>query len=122
MTIHIAHLLRQLGVVGLDRVEEAVATFNANPRTDNHQMVADMVGIARRPAKTINLGLSYGMGALKLAKKLGLPTTIDDRGREVAGKEAKDLMKLFNQKLPYLKGFITVLHVEQKLRAPLQLY
>lgn len=106
MTIHIAHLLRQLGVVGLDRVEEAVATFNANPRTDNHQMVADMVGIARRPAKTINLGLSYGMGALKLAKKLGLPTEIDERGREVAGKEAKDLMKLFNQKLPYLKGFM----------------
>ena len=106
MTIHIAHLLRQLGVVGLDRVEEAVATFNANPRTDNHQMVADMVGIARRPAKTINLGLSYGMGALKLAKKLGLPTEIDERGKEVAGKEAKDLMKLFNQKLPYLKGFM----------------
>ena len=106
MTIHIAHLLRQLGVVGLDRVEEAVATFNANPRTDNHQMVADMVGIARRPAKTINLGLSYGMGALTLAKKLGLPTEIDERGKEVAGKEAKDLMKLFNQKLPYLKGFM----------------
>lgn len=106
MTIHIAHLLRQLGVVGLDRVEEAVATFNANPRTDNHQMVADMVGIARRPAKTINLGLSYGMGALKLAKKLGLPTEIDERGKEVAGKEAKDLIKLFNQKLPYLKGFM----------------
>lgn len=106
MTIHIAHMLRKLGVVGLDRVEEAVATFNANPRTDNHQMVADMVGIARRPAKTINLGLSYGMGALKLAKKLGLPTEIDERGREVAGKEAKDLMKLFNQKLPYLKGFM----------------
>ena len=106
MTIHIAHLLSQLGVVGLDRVEEAVATFNANPRTDNHQMVADMVGIARRPAKTINLGLSYGMGALKLAKKLGLPTEIDERGKEVAGKEAKDLMKLFNQKLPYLKGFM----------------
>lgn len=106
MTIHIAHLLRQLGVVGLDRVEEAVAAFNANPRTDNHQMVADMVGIARRPAKTINLGLSYGMGALKLAKKLGLPTEIDERGKEVAGKEAKDLIKLFNQKLPYLKGFM----------------
>ena len=106
MTIHIAHLLRQLGVVGLDRVEEAVAKFNANPRTDNHQMVADMVGIARRPAKTINLGLSYGMGALKLAKKLGLPTEIDERGKEVAGKEAKDLIKLFNQKLPYLKGFM----------------
>ncbi|GEM_PF-400119 len=106
MTIHIAYLLKQLGVVGLDRVEEAVATFNANPRTDNHQMVADMVGIARRPAKTINLGLSYGMGALKLAKKLGLPTEIDERGKEVAGKEAKDLIKLFNQKLPYLKGFM----------------
>lgn len=106
MTIHIAYQLWKLGVPGLDRIQEAVRIFNDNPRTDNHQMVADLAGITRREAKTINLGLSYGMGALKLAKQLGLPTVIDARGREVAGKEAKDLMKTFNSKLPYLKGFM----------------
>lgn len=105
MTIHIAYQLYKLGVPGLDRITEAVKRFNDNPRTDNHQMVADLAGISRREAKTINLGLSYGMGALKLAKKLGLPTEIVN-GKEVAGQEAKDLMKLFNTKVPYLKGFM----------------
>lgn len=106
MTIHIAYLLWKLGVQGLDRIAEAVKRFNDDPRTDNHQMVADLAGITRREAKTINLGLSYGMGALKLCKKLGLPTEFVD-GREVAGQEGKDLMKLFNNKVPYLKGFMT---------------
>lgn len=105
MTIHIAYMLHKIGVPGLDRIAEAVKRFNDNPRTDNHQMVADLAGITRREAKTINLGLSYGMGALKLAKKLGLPT-VWENGREVAGQEAKDLMKLFNTKVPYLKGFM----------------
>ena len=106
MTIHIAALLHRNGTVGLDRIEEAVRRFNENPRTDNHQMVADLAGITRREAKTINLGLSYGMGALKLAKSLGLPTAYDDNEREIAGPEAKALMKLFNDKIPYLKGFM----------------
>ena len=105
MTIHIAYQLYKLGVPGLDRITEAVKRFNDNPRTDNHQMVADLAGISRREAKTINLGLSYGMGALKLAKKLGLPTEIVN-GKETAGQEAKNLMKLFNTKVPYLKGFM----------------
>lgn len=105
MTIHIAYQLYKLGVPGLDRIAEAVKKFNDNPRTDNHQMVADLAGITRREAKTINLGLSYGMGALKLAKKLGLPTVYEN-GKEVAGPEAKALMKLFNTKVPYLKGFM----------------
>lgn len=105
MTIHIAYMLHKIGVPGLDRIAEAVKKFNDNPRTDNHQMVADLAGITRREAKTINLGLSYGMGALKLAKKLGLPT-VWENGKEVAGQEAKDLMKLFNTKVPYLKGFM----------------
>lgn len=106
MTIHIAYQLYKLGVQGLDRIEEAVKKFNDNPYTDNHQMVADLAGITRREAKTINLGLSYGMGALKLCQQLGLPTETKD-GREVAGQEGKDLMKLFNNKVPYLKGFMT---------------
>ena len=105
MTIHIAALLHRNGTIGLDRIEEAVRKFNASPRTDNHQMVADLAGITRREAKTINLGLSYGMGALKLCKKLGLPTEWKN-GREVAGPEGKALMKLFNDKVPYIKGFM----------------
>lgn len=53
---------------------EAVAKYRNNPRTDYHQMVADMANIERKYAKSINLGLGYGMGGAKLARQLGLPT------------------------------------------------
>jgi DNA polymerase I-like protein with 3'-5' exonuclease and polymerase domains len=46
--------------------------FNKNEDTDFHQMVADMASIPRKQAKTINLGLFYGMGNKKLASELGL--------------------------------------------------
>ena len=39
---------------------------------DFHQVVADMAGIERKQAKTINLGLMYGMGKNKLMSELGL--------------------------------------------------
>ena len=43
-----------------------------NEAADFHQIVADMAGISRTNAKTINLGLFYGMGKAKLAKELGI--------------------------------------------------
>lgn len=53
---------------------EAARRFREDPSTDFHQMMADMAGIARKPAKNIFLGLSYGMGGAKLCRDLGLPT------------------------------------------------
>ena len=35
-------------------------------------MIADMAGIGRKQAKTINLGIMYGMGLSKLMAELGL--------------------------------------------------
>lgn len=46
--------------------------YVANPDIDFHQAVADLAHIERRPAKNINFGRLYGMGARKLAKQLGL--------------------------------------------------
>ena len=43
-----------------------------NGEADFHQMIADMAGIERKQAKTINLGLMYGMGKNKLMAELGL--------------------------------------------------
>ena len=42
------------------------------PDADFHQMVADMAKIKRKQAKTINLGIMYGMGKNKLKGELGL--------------------------------------------------
>ena len=59
---------------------------------DFHQSVADLCGIDRKSAKTISLGLMYGMGKNKLANTLGL--TFD---------EASDLINKYNRKAPFLK-------------------
>jgi DNA polymerase I-like protein with 3'-5' exonuclease and polymerase domains len=45
--------------------------WNADPEMDVHQTVADMCHIKKAAAKTINLGLQYGMGADKLSHSLG---------------------------------------------------
>ena len=45
----------------LEGVDEIVDAYNAGD-ADFHQVVADMAGIERKQAKTINLGLMYGMG------------------------------------------------------------
>lgn len=53
---------------------EAARRYHDDPTTDFHQMMADMAGIERKPAKNIFMGLSYGMGGAKLCRDLGLPT------------------------------------------------
>jgi DNA polymerase I-like protein with 3'-5' exonuclease and polymerase domains len=51
-----------------------------------------MAGIPRSQAKTINLGLFYGMGARKLSNELGIET-----------EEAKLLLQDYNQRVPFVK-------------------
>ena len=54
-------------------VKEIVDNYSNND-IDFHKTVADMAGISRLQAKTINLGLFYGMGKAKLQAELGLST------------------------------------------------
>ena len=69
--------------------------YRQDPNTDFHQMVADMAGIKRKAAKTIGLGLMYGMGKQKLANSLDLPLD-----------EAAELIGTFHSKVPFLRGTI----------------
>ena len=63
-----------------------------NEAADFHQIVADMAGISRTNAKTINLGLFYGMGKAKLAKELGI------------SKDAADnLLNKYHSRVPFVK-------------------
>ena len=59
---------------------------------DFHQIVADMAKISRIQAKTINLGLFYGMGKLKLQKELGLDRI-----------NAKKLFDEYHNKIPFVR-------------------
>jgi DNA polymerase I-like protein with 3'-5' exonuclease and polymerase domains len=88
----LVHYATLLGLPGAERMAEA---YRASPDTDFHQMVADMAGIKRKAAKTIGLGLMYGMGKQKLANSLDLPLD-----------EAAELIGTFHSKVPFLRGTI----------------
>ena len=85
--VHFASLT-QGGLKGADKVIESYKTEDP----DFHQAVADMAGIDRSSAKTINLGMMYGMGKGKLASQLGLNPD-----------EAEDLFAKFHGNVPFVK-------------------
>ena len=60
---------------GLRGAAEAVAQFKENPRTDYHQMVAEIANIPRSQAKAINLGC-FGSDTLVLTNR-GLVRIVD---------------------------------------------
>ena len=66
------------------------------------------MGVPRPKAKTINLGLAYGMQGAKLCHTLGLPTKMITTRRgnviEVAGDEGQRLLDLHFTKVPFMKG------------------
>ena len=73
-------------------VSAIVEKFKSNS-VDFHQTVADMAGISRSQAKTINLGLFYGMGKAKLQAELGLNTKA----------EAENLFNQYHENVPFVK-------------------
>ena len=68
----LVHYAKLQNLSGVDEIVEAYNQGDA----DFHQVVADMASIERKQAKTINLGLMYGMGKNKLMAELGLMTDI----------------------------------------------
>ena len=73
-------------------VYDVVDAYNDNTDTDFHQTVADMAQIPRSQAKTINLGLFYGMGKAKLQAELG-----------VSKEKAAELFEQYHAKVPFVK-------------------
>ena len=83
--VHFASLMRLEGTGTIvDSYKDGSADF--------HQMIADMAGIERKQAKTINLGIMYGMGKNKLMAELGL-----------LKEAAEKLLKTYHQKAPFVK-------------------
>ena len=98
-------LVHYASLLDLPGAEVMVDAYRNDPNTDFHQMVADMAGIKRKAAKTIGLGLMYGMGKNKLAGQLDL--SLD---------EASDLIDTFHRNVPFLKG--TVNAVMKRIEHP----
>ena len=86
----VVHYAASIGE-GYEGSNELVKAYE-NASADFHQTVADLVGIERSQAKTIGLGLMYGMGKNKLANSLGL-----------SKEEAELLIAKYNRKVPFVK-------------------
>ena len=76
---------------GFYSVEDVVDAYKDGD-ADFHQIVSDMAEIPRTQAKTINLGLFYGMGKNKLQAELGINKL-----------QAEDLFKQYHSKVPFVK-------------------
>ena len=77
-----------------DSVINIVEKFK-NDSVDFHQTVADMADISRTQAKTINLGLFYGMGKNKLQAELGLSKV-----------DADNLFNKYHENVPFVKDLM----------------
>jgi len=101
-------------------VDDAVGRYRDDPDTDSHSMMSELTGLPRKQAKTLFLGLCYGMGGVKLAKSMGYPTTTltkrDGSIIEIAGQEAADVMETFNARLPYVGWLARVAEHQVKER------
>ena len=84
----VVHYAALQNLYGVDEVIDAYKAGDA----DFHKIVADMADIPRPQAKTINLGLFYGMGKNKLQAELG-----------VSKLQAEELFKTYHAKVPFVK-------------------
>ena len=84
----VVHYATLQNLYGVDEVLDAYREGDA----DFHTIVADMAEIPREQAKTINLGLFYGMGKNKLQAELG-----------VSKDKADDLFRQYHNKVPFVK-------------------
>ena len=86
LVVHYASLYK------LPSVYDVVDAYQNDSSADFHQTVADMADIPRSQAKTINLGLFYGMGKAKLQAELG-----------VTKEKAADLFNTYHSRVPFVK-------------------
>ena len=75
-----------------DTAQIIADSYENDPSTDFHQIVADMAEIDRKEAKTINLGLFYGMGKAKLQNELN-----------VTKEKADELFNIYHNRVPFVK-------------------
>jgi DNA polymerase I-like protein with 3'-5' exonuclease and polymerase domains len=87
----LTHFARLVDQPGSGEVQKAYREKDL----DFHQQTADMAGVQRSLAKTIGLGVMYGMGYHKLAREL-----------DMEPQEAKTMLQDFHGKVPFMKGML----------------
>ena len=94
---------RKMG--GLPGSAEFVKAYVDNPETDFHRKVAEICSIPRPQAKTINLGLMYGMGITRMSEQLDIDVP-----------EAKRLMAQYHEEVPFVSALQEA--VERRVQSP----
>ena len=74
---------------------------------DIYTTIGDTVGVDRSGAKTLVLGMMYGIGPEKIATSIG-----------VSGKEARDLLDSFGRKFPAISKYKRQVVAETRRRGP----
>ena len=85
----VAHYALRYGLASVNTIADS---YDSDPSTDFHRIVAEMAEIPRSQAKVINLGLFYGMGKAKLQAELG-----------VSKFKAEELFNKYHSKVPFVK-------------------
>ena len=75
-----------------ESAETIAEAYHNDPNTDFHKLVAKLANIDRKEAKTINLGLFYGMGKAKLMNELS-----------VTKEKADELFSQYHSNVPFVK-------------------
>jgi len=75
-----------------ESAETIAEAYHNDPDTDFHKLVAKLANIDRKEAKTINLGLFYGMGKAKLMNELS-----------VTKEKADELFSQYHNNVPFVK-------------------
>jgi DNA polymerase I-like protein with 3'-5' exonuclease and polymerase domains len=87
VTIHYAEALKFPGAL------QALEQFKKDPSTDYHGMIAKMANVDRTTAKTLNLGMTYGMGTKRMMSQLGFTP-----------EESKRIFYQYHEEVPFIKG------------------
>ena len=85
----VVHYASMKHFTGADKFVDA---YRDDETTDFHKMVSEIADIPRKKAKTINLGLFYGMGKGKLMSQLGI--NLED---------ATEMLANYNERVPFVK-------------------
>jgi DNA polymerase I-like protein with 3'-5' exonuclease and polymerase domains len=85
LVVHYATLQNLMGI-------DTVLNSYKKGEADFHSIVSEMADIPRTQAKTINLGLFYGMGKNKLQAELGINK-----------ESAEDLFKKYHNEVPFVR-------------------
>jgi DNA polymerase I-like protein with 3'-5' exonuclease and polymerase domains len=89
--VHYAELVKSIDA------SKAVNMYREDKNTDFHTIAAEIAGVQRSEAKSINFGVVYGMGVATMAATLG-----------VTYAEAEKILNEFHEQMPFLKEIYNV--------------